>query len=75
MGENIKISFFNDGTTNLYKSNLGIMDGKRTSAIFYPIYKVDSLSNPFKPDLDQDQRIFSRELMKFINRDSIIIAR
>lgn len=73
-GEIVKIKFFSDGTTDLFKSKSGRMNGKITGAKFWPKFKIDYSKKPNHLDLIYDSESISKTIVKFINDDEIIIG-
>ncbi len=72
--EIIKIKFFSDGTTNLFKSKSGRMNGKITGAVFWPKFKINYDKKPNTLDLIYESEKISKCVVKFLNNNEIIIG-
>ncbi|MBL1215276.1 MAG: hypothetical protein HND52_18060 [Ignavibacteriae bacterium] len=79
-GEVIKIEFFEDGNTDLYKGQSGIVNGKTTPAVFWPKYKLNTLDASLALDFEYynskngklDRKVMC--IVEFINESTIKIA-
>lgn len=72
--EIIKISFFNNGTTDLYKSKSGRLDGEVTAATFWPKFKIDYAKKPYSLNLIYDSEHTAKLIVKFNSLNEIIVG-
>lgn len=73
-GEIIKITFSNNGTTDIYQSKSGRMNGKVTGAKFWPKFEINYEKNPNTLDLIYDSESISKCIVKFVSNNEIIIG-
>ncbi len=76
-GEVIRITFLNNGDTELYKSKSGRFQGRITAATFWPKYKINYNTNPNSLDLlfkSKNKEIIQKLLIKFNNNNEIILG-
>lgn len=73
-GEIIKVTFFSNNTTELYKSKSGRSFGKVTSANFYPEYNISYKSIPYSLDFIYDSKTVLKSIVEFKSRNEIIVG-